>query len=99
MLKDINATDRDILYTNAWDDDEGFNFSEEVGHEKFTLEIIASDGRMEISLNDTETVVYNDIHIQRWGIFENYFKAGNYLVTTEEDAFSYVKYYELEVTH
>ena len=32
-------------------------------------------------------------------IFENYFKAGNYLGTTDSDGFSYVKYYNLNVTH
>lgn len=99
VLKDINASDEEILHTDAWGDDEGFNFSKEVGHEAFTLEIIASEGRMEISLNDDETVVYDDLHMQRWSVFENYFKAGNYLVSTDENAFSKVKYYELEVTH
>jgi hypothetical protein len=99
ILKDINATDREILHTSAWEDDEGFDFSEEVGHDKFTLEVIVSKGRMEIILNDDETVVYKSIHIERWGIFENYFKAGNYLVSTEPDSFARVKYYALEVSH
>ena len=54
---------------------------------------------MEIILNDSESVVYNDIHIEKWGVFENYFKAGNYLQTIENNAFAYVKYYELEVMH
>ncbi|MCM4155488.1 polysaccharide lyase family 7 protein [Gramella sp. AN32] len=99
VLKDTEASDKEILYTDAWGDDDGFNFSEEVGHDPFTLEIIASEGRMEISLNDEETVVYDNVHLQRWGIFENYFKAGNYLVSTDEGAFSFVKYYELEVSH
>lgn len=27
------------------------------------------------------------------------FKAGNYLITTDADAFSYVKYYNLNITH
>lgn len=99
VLKNVNATDREILHTDAWGDDEGFNFSEEVGHDKFTLEVIASEGRMEVTLNDDEAVVYDDIHIERWGIFENYFKAGNYLVSTDEDSYARVKYYELEVSH
>jgi len=99
VLKDTNASDTEILHTDAWGDDDGFNFSEKVDNERFTLEILVSKGRMEISLNDDETVVYEDIHIKRWGVFENYFKAGNYLVSTDENAFSYVKYYDLEVGH
>lgn len=98
-LKDLNASDSEILHTDAWDDDDGFYFSETVGNEKFTLEIIASEGRMEIILNDDESIVYDDVHIQKWSVFENYFKAGNYLASTEEGAFARVKYYDLEVSH
>ena len=99
ILKDVNATETEMLYTDAWGDDEGHTFSEEVGFEKFTLEVKASDGRMEVILNDNETVVYDDIHIQKWGIFENYFKAGNYLVSLDEGSFARVKYYDLVVSH
>ncbi|WP_244275713.1 polysaccharide lyase family 7 protein [Maribacter dokdonensis] len=98
-LKNINATDEEILYTDAWEDNESHTFSEVVGNDKFTLEVVVSEGRMEIILNDSESVVYNDIHIEKWGVFENYFKAGNYLQTIENNAFAYVKYYELEVMH
>ena len=65
----------------------------------FTFEIIASNGRMEVILNETESVVYEDIHMEKWGVFENYFKAGNYLQTLDIGASAKVKYYELEVTH
>ena len=54
---------------------------------------------MEVILNDNETVVYNDIHIQKWGVFENYFKAGNYLVSLDKIAYAKVNYFNLEVTH
>ena len=54
---------------------------------------------MEVILNDNESAVYNDIHIAKWNVFENYFKAGNYLSTTDKRAFSRVKYYKLEVAH
>lgn len=99
VLKDIEASDTEILFTDAWGDDEGFNFSEEVGHEKFTLEIIASKGKMEIILNDKEKIIYDNIHLQKWNVFENYFKAGNYLASRNENSFAKVKYFELEVTH
>lgn len=99
VLKDTEASDIEILHTNAWGDDEGFNFSERVDKDKFTLEVIVSKGRMEVVLNDRESVVYDDIHIQRWGVFENYFKAGNYLQAKGTNDFAKVKYYELEVSH
>lgn len=99
VLKDLNASDTEILYVSAWEDDDGHTFDEHVGFEKFTLEVIVSEGRMEVVLNDNESIVYDDIHMQKWGVFENYFKAGNYLSTRDEGAFSKVKYYELEVSH
>lgn len=98
-LKDVNVPDVDILKTDSWTDDEGYNFTKYVGFEKFTLEVKVSSGRMEVILDNEESVVYDDIHIQKWNIFENYFKAGNYLSTTDKGAFSRVKYYNLEVTH
>ena len=57
------------------------------------------EGRMEIILNEDESVVYDGIHIEKWGVFENYFKAGNYLSAKEEGDFARVKYYDLEVSH
>lgn len=99
VLNDLNATYEESLETSAWGDDDGYTFPEAVGNAPFTLEIIASDGKMEVILNDTTSKVYDDIHVQKWGIFENYFKAGNYLVSTNTNAFAKVKYYELEVTH
>lgn len=98
-LKDLNVSETEILKTSAWTDDEGKYFSEVVGEDKFTLEVIASEGRMEVKLNDDESFVYDGIHMEKWGVFENYFKAGNYLVTTDEGAFARVKYYNLEVSH
>ncbi len=99
VLKDLNASGTEILHTDAWTDDDGFYFAEVVNHDKFTLEVKASDGRMEVILNDTESIVYDDIHMDKWGVFENYFKAGNYLATKDEGAFSKVKYYDLEIGH
>ena len=99
VLKNLGSSDTESLYTDAWEDDDGRYFEERVDNEKFTLEVIVSEGRMEVVLNEDEAFIYEDIHMQRWGIFENYFKAGNYLVTTDEDAFSRLKYYDLVVTH
>ncbi|MEP1789793.1 polysaccharide lyase family 7 protein [Reichenbachiella sp.] len=98
-LKDLNATDTEALETDAWGDVGGVNFDEKVDFNKFTLEVRVSDGKMEITLNGDQTMTYDDIHMQRWGIFENYFKAGNYLTILDEGAFAKVKYYALEVTH
>jgi hypothetical protein len=98
VLKDVNVSDMDILSTDAWGD-EGVYFNETVNFDKFTLEVIASDGRLEIILNNNESIVYDDIHIQKWSVFENYFKAGNYLASKDEGSFARVKYYDLEVSH
>ena len=88
-----------MLHEDAWDDDEGFNFEQEVGFKKFTLEVKVTDGKMVVILNENEYKVYENIHMKKWGIFENYFKAGNYLQTRDEGAFAKVRYYDLEVSH
>lgn len=98
-LKDENVNEVDMLRTSAWTDDAGKNFSQLVNFDEFTLEVKVERGKMEVTLNDDETFTYEGIHMDRWGVFENYFKAGNYLQTTDEGAYARVKYYELEVSH
>tara|TARA_R110001583_G_scaffold77491_3_gene210902 strand:- start:10985 stop:11890 length:906 start_codon:yes stop_codon:yes gene_type:complete len=99
VLKDLNATDTEMLHEEAWGDDDGYTFPEYVGFEKFTLEVKVSNGRMEVILNEKNSVVYENIHMQKWGIFENYFKAGNYFQSKDTQSFAKVKYYDLVVTH
>ncbi len=99
VLKNLNASDVEILHEEAWGDDAGYTFPEYVGFDKFTLEVKVSSGKMEVILNDKATAVYENIHMQKWGIFENYFKAGNYFQSKDKNSFAKVKYYELEVTH
>ncbi|MET2986084.1 polysaccharide lyase family 7 protein [Aureibaculum conchae] len=99
ILKNLNATDEEILHEDAWDNDDGFNFEQEVGFRKFTLEVKVSEGKMVIILNGSEYKVYENVHIRRWGVFENYFKAGNYFQSRDEGSFSKVRFYELEVSH
>ncbi|MFB9057939.1 polysaccharide lyase family 7 protein [Mariniflexile ostreae] len=99
ILKDLNASDVDVLKTDSWGDDVGYTFSEYVGFEKFTLEVKVANGKMEVILNGKHSRVYDDIHIQKWHVFENYFKAGNYLSSIDSGAFAKVKYYDLVVKH
>ena len=99
VLKNLNATGEELLHEEAWDDDAGYNFPTEVGFRKFTLEIKVSEGKMVVILNGYEYKVYEGIHMRKWGVFENYFKAGNYFQSRDEGAFAKVKYYELEVKH
>ncbi len=99
ILKNFNATQEQLLHDGAWGDDEGFTFKEEVGFKKFTLEVKVSDGKMVIVLNNNEFKVYENMHMKKWGVFENYFKAGNYFQTRDEGAFAKVRYYSLEVRH
>ncbi|WP_299325231.1 polysaccharide lyase family 7 protein [uncultured Maribacter sp.] len=94
---DVNAIG--ILHEEAWTDDEGFNFEEEVGFGKFQIEVKVTDGKMVVSLNKTEFAVYDDFNMKRWGVFENYFKAGNYFQSRDEGSFAKVSFYELEVKH
>jgi len=98
ILKDVDTPYPDILKTDAWTD-EGFWFDEHVNNDKFTIEIIADATSMKVILNDNEELVFDDIHIEKWSVFENYFKAGNYLQTSDIDAYSTVKFYSLEVSH
>jgi len=99
VLKNLDDSYEELLKTDSWGDDDGYTFSEQVGFGKFTLEVKVSEGRMEVILNGNESVVYDDVHVEKWGVFENYFKAGNYLISHDEKAFSKVKYFELEVNH
>ena len=98
ILEDQDATLDEILKTSSWIDEKHW-FETEVGFEKFELKIIASARELKVILNDQESFEWNDIHTEKWSVFENYFKAGNYLQTREEGAFARVKYYDLEVTH
>ncbi|WP_299114066.1 polysaccharide lyase family 7 protein [uncultured Winogradskyella sp.] len=99
VLKNPNAVEPEIFHESAWGDDEGFNFEQEVGFRKFTLEVKVSEGKMVIVLNGNEYKVYENIHIKKWGVFENYFKAGNYFQTRDKGAYAKVRFYELEVSH
>jgi hypothetical protein len=99
VLKNTKAEGIDLLHEHAWGDDKGFNFEEEVGFKKFTLEVKISEGKMVVALNNNEFKVYDDIHMEKWGVFENYFKAGNYFQSRDEGSFAKVKYYNLTVKH
>ncbi|MEO1438284.1 MAG: polysaccharide lyase family 7 protein [Bacteroidota bacterium] len=99
VLANPNASDEELLHEDAWDNDLGYTFPTEVGFGKFTLEVQVSEGKMVVILNNLEYKVYQDLAMERWGIFENYFKAGNYFQTRDEGAYSSVKFYKLEISH
>jgi len=99
ILKNLNATDEEILHEDAWGNDKGHTFEQKVGFKKFRLEVRVSEGKMTIILNNNEFKTYENIHMRKWGIFENYFKAGNYFQSRDEGSFAKVRYYSLEVTH
>ena len=99
FLKDLNTPYEQMLHKDAWGDDEGFNFEHEVGFRKFLLEVRVSEGKMVVVLNNSEFKVYESIHMEKWGVFENYFKAGNYFQSRDEGSFAKVSFFELEVSH
>ncbi|UII76785.1 polysaccharide lyase family 7 protein [Flagellimonas sp. HMM57] len=99
VLKYAGVSDEGILLKEAWGDDEGRTFEEEVGFRKFVIEVKVSDGKMVVSLNKNEFFVYDSQSIKRWGVFENYFKVGNYFQTRDKGAYAKVNLYELSVEH
>ena len=99
IIKNPNASLEEMLPTSAWDDDQGYTFAENIGTDSFTVEIIASKGKMEVTLNGKETWVKEDVSLEKWNVFENYFKAGNYFQGKEKGSYAKVNYYELEVRH
>ncbi|MGB0789080.1 MAG: polysaccharide lyase family 7 protein, partial [Marinirhabdus sp.] len=80
-----------LLYKEAWVDDTGFNFDQEVGFKQFKVEIKVTKGKMLISLNNNEFKSYEGPSISKWGVFENYFKAGNYFQSRDKGSFAKVK--------
>ncbi len=98
ILKDLDVSDLDILKKDAWTDDSHW-FDTEVGYDSFQITINASAGRLQVELTGEDAIVFDDVHVEKWSVFENYFKAGNYLQTSESGSFSEVKYYSLEVHH
>ncbi len=99
ILKVRNPSPEEILVTKNWIDDEGYFFDRFVGKKKFTLEVFASDGRLEVKLDGKESTVYEDEHMKHWNVFDNYFKTGNYLTTRDKGGHAKVKIYDLEVSH
>ncbi len=89
----------DILYKDSWMDSEPYVFPTNVGFDKFSLKVIAEKNKLSVILNDKYTKVFDSKSIKKWGVFENYFKAGNYLGTKAPEGFAKVKYYDLKVTH
>jgi len=99
ILKSQNVAGDAILHKEAWDDDKGRNFEQEVGFKKFTLEVDVKDGKMVVSLNNQEFFTYDDLSIKKWNVFENYFKVGNYFQSRDKGSYAKVRLYDLEVSH
>lgn len=97
-LKDETTSGDALLETSSatWTDIK-HNFGS-VGYEPFNLKIVASDAKLSVQLNDGTPHVFQDVSLDKWP-YENYFKAGNYLVSTEATAKAYLKYYSLTVSH
>ena len=77
--------------------DEKYNMGT-VGFNEFNLRITATKGKIELQLNNETPYIYKDVSLDKWP-FQNYYKAGNYLTTTDSGAFSKLKYYSLSVSH
>lgn len=49
-------------------------------------------------LSSQQYKVYEKNQLEKWAVFDNCFKIGNYLQTRAKSAFAKVKYYSLEVS-
>lgn len=54
---------------------------------------------MEVILNKSISKVYENIHREKRGVFEDHFKADNDQDSTDNNVYSRVKYYDLTVSH
>jgi hypothetical protein len=88
----------DLLKGKSWIDDDGFTFKNQVGFDKFTLQIVVKEGKMEVSV-DGEKKVYSGDDYQKLGIFDNHFSVGCDPQGAEAGTSAKVKFYTLEVSH
>jgi len=96
-LRDESTTGDD-LYSKSdaiWGDI-SYNFGE-VGYEPFDIEIKASAGRIDVTVNGVSHT-FQDVSLAKWK-FDSYFKAGVYMQSTDPASFATVKLYDLEVSH
>ncbi len=96
VLKNLSADDTEILKKDAWTD-EKYTFPAPVGPGFFDLAIEARRGRVRVQVND-EVHVFSGLSLKRWP-FLSYFKAGNYLQTTDPGAHATVFIQKLSVSH
>ena len=96
-FKKLVSDNTDHEDPESWEDAEPLYFENPVGYKPFTLRIHATRERVEVQVND-EVRVFEHEDLEKWP-FENYFKAGTYLFTSEEDAYASARFYELEVKH
>ncbi len=96
-LKNENTTGDD-LYSKSDDiwTDVSYNFGK-VGYEPFDIEIKASAGRIDVTVNG-KSHTFQDVSLAKWK-FDSYFKAGVYMQTTDPNGFATVKLYSLSASH
>ncbi len=96
-LNDENMSGDSIITKDdaVWGDI-SHNFGQ-VGYDPFDLEIIASAGKLEVTVNGS-THIFQDLSLAKWP-FDSYFKAGVYMQSTDTRSEATVKMYSLVVTH
>lgn len=97
VLKNSKTTGDSLLIKSNWTDAEHYFFDKSLANNPFELEIVASRDQLEVIL-DGNSKKFTAPDLLTWP-FENYFKAGNYLTTRDEKAFSEVKFYHLSIKH
>jgi len=96
VKESISGTD--LLRVDSWIDDDGFTFKKQVGYDKFTLEIVVKEDKMEVIL-DGEKKVYSGDNYKKLGMFDNHFSVGCDPQGAEAGTTAKVKFYALEISH
>lgn len=97
VLKDNFTVGEGLLLKESWKESKKIVL-DKVGFEPTRLKIEVKKGRVLVWLNDEKPVVFRDESVGQW-YFENYFTVGNYLQSKDANAYSKVKYYQIDLQH
>ncbi|MDC3217600.1 polysaccharide lyase family 7 protein, partial [Schleiferiaceae bacterium] len=98
VLKDEGTAGDALLDKKSWKEDKGIHSKRRIGNDKVKIRLELKRGKILVQIDDERPIVYRDLSVAQW-YFENYFTVGNYLQSKEENCFSTVNYYKIEVVH
>lgn len=98
ILKDDGTAGDALLDKKSWKEDKGLHSKRRIGNDKVKIRLELKRGKILVQIDDERPIVYRDLSVAQW-YFENYFTVGNYLQSKEDNCFSTVNYYKIEVVH